>query len=58
MVSTRARVSIQNRFWTRVFFLASLRTLKERAIVVSNTSPDGIIPKTAATTETTASLNG
>ena len=49
---------MQNRFWTRVFFLASLRTLKDRAIVVSNTSPDGIIPKTAATTETTTSLNG
>ena len=48
---------MQNRFWTRVFFLAIIITLKDMAIVLSYTITDGIFPKTAATSERTASLN-
>ena len=53
--STRARVSIQNNSWTRVFRRPRLTTPTANAMLMSSTSPSGIIPSTAATVLTMAS---
>ena len=52
--STRASVSMQKSSWTRVFLRPKLMTPTASAMLMSSTSPSGIIPSTAATVLTIA----
>ena len=48
-VSTRAKVSIEYKSWTKTLYLESLKTATAKTVLVNKTNPSGIIPIKAAT---------